>query len=71
MSAPSSKFSPAQRSALDCKIQSHSFICEGVTIEEQVFVGHGVVFVNDAYPRATTEAGDLKDGGDWESEARW
>ena len=50
----------------DCKIQSHSFICEGVTIEEQVFVGHGVIFVNDAYPRATTEAGGLKDAGDWE-----
>jgi UDP-2-acetamido-3-amino-2,3-dideoxy-glucuronate N-acetyltransferase len=49
----------------DCKIQSHSFICDGVTIEDEVFVGHGVVFVNDKFPRATTEAGDLAAEGDW------
>jgi acetyltransferase-like isoleucine patch superfamily enzyme len=49
----------------DCKIQSHSFICDGVTIEDEVFVGHGVVFVNDKFPRATTEAGVLAAEGDW------
>jgi acetyltransferase-like isoleucine patch superfamily enzyme len=49
----------------DCKIQSHSFICDGVTIEDEVFVGHGVVFVNDKFPRATTEAGELAAEGDW------
>jgi UDP-2-acetamido-3-amino-2,3-dideoxy-glucuronate N-acetyltransferase len=49
----------------DCKIQSHSFICDGVTIEDEVFVGHGVVFVNDKFPRATTESGELAAEGDW------
>lgn len=49
-----------------CKVQSHSFICEGVTIEDEVFVGHGVLFVNDKHPRATTEAGDLQGADDWE-----
>jgi acetyltransferase-like isoleucine patch superfamily enzyme len=53
----------------DCKIQSHSFICDGVTIEDEVFVGHGVIFVNDAHPRATTRAGVLKDARDWELQA--
>jgi UDP-2-acetamido-3-amino-2,3-dideoxy-glucuronate N-acetyltransferase len=48
-----------------CKVQSHSFVCEGVTIEDDVFVGHGVVFVNDKYPRATTADGDLQGTGDW------
>jgi len=48
-----------------CKVQSHSFVCEGVTIEDDVFVGHGVVFVNDKYPRATTDEGDLQGPGDW------
>ena len=48
-----------------CKISSHSFICEGVTIEDQVFVGHGVVFVNDSYPRATTDTGELQTAADW------
>ena len=48
-----------------CKISSHTFICEGVTIEDHVFVGHGVVFVNDSYPRATTETGELQTGADW------
>lgn len=48
-----------------CKISSHTFICEGVTIEDRVFVGHGVVFVNDSYPRATTAAGDLQTSADW------
>jgi UDP-2-acetamido-3-amino-2,3-dideoxy-glucuronate N-acetyltransferase len=48
-----------------CKISSHTFICEGVTIEDHVFVGHGVTFVNDLYPRATTPAGELQTGSDW------
>jgi acetyltransferase-like isoleucine patch superfamily enzyme len=48
-----------------CKISSHSFICEGVTIEDDVFVGHGVMFINDQYPRATTN-GSLQDEADWE-----
>ncbi len=48
-----------------CKVQSHSFVCEGVTIEDDVFVGHGVVFVNDKYPRATTDEGDLQGPEDW------
>jgi len=48
-----------------CKISSHTFICEGVTIEDNVFVGHGVVFINDSYPRATTAQGELKTEADW------
>src|SRR5690606_2758501 len=48
-----------------CKISSHTFICEGVTIEDDVFVGHGVVFVNDTYPRATTPLGRLQTDQDW------
>lgn len=48
-----------------CKISSHSFICDGVTIEDGVFVGHGVMFINDAYPRATNEDGTLQGGEDW------
>lgn len=50
----------------DCKIQSHTFICDGVTIEDEVFVGHGVVFVNDKYPAATNPEGGLKGDSDWE-----
>jgi UDP-2-acetamido-3-amino-2,3-dideoxy-glucuronate N-acetyltransferase len=49
----------------NCKISSHSFICEGVTVEDEVFIGHGVVFINDKYPRATTETGDLQTDADW------
>ena len=49
-----------------CKIGSHTFICEGVTIESGVFVGHGVTFVNDRYPRATTSSGELQTEADWE-----
>jgi acetyltransferase-like isoleucine patch superfamily enzyme len=49
----------------NCKIQSHSFICDGVTIEDEVFVGHGVIFVNDKYPRATTASGALQTEEDW------
>lgn len=49
----------------NCKISTHSFICEGVTIEDEVFVGHGVVFINDKYPRATTATGELQTEADW------
>jgi acetyltransferase-like isoleucine patch superfamily enzyme len=49
----------------NCKISSHSFICEGVTIEDEVFVGHGVVFINDSYPKATTTTGELQTEQDW------
>jgi acetyltransferase-like isoleucine patch superfamily enzyme len=49
-----------------CKIQSHTFICTGVRIEDEVFVGHGVVFVNDKHPRATTSDGVLEGPDDWE-----
>ncbi len=50
----------------NCKISSHSFICEGVTIEDEVFIGHGVIFINDKYPKATTETGELQTEEDWE-----
>ncbi len=49
-----------------CKISSHSFICEGVTIEDGVFIGHGVIFVNDRYPRAVNPDGSLQTENDWE-----
>ncbi len=49
-----------------CKISSHSFICEGVTIEDNVFIGHGVTFINDRFPRATRADGQLQDDSDWE-----
>ena len=49
----------------NCKISSHSFICEGVTIEDCVFVGHNVTFINDVYPRATTARGELQTADDW------
>ena len=52
----------------NCKISSHSFICEGVAIEDNVFVGHGVTFINDSYPRATTPQGELKTETDWNME---
>ncbi len=48
-----------------CKLSSHSFICEGVTIEDEVFIGHGVMFTNDKYPRATTAAGRPQGPADW------
>jgi UDP-2-acetamido-3-amino-2,3-dideoxy-glucuronate N-acetyltransferase len=51
-----------------CKISSHTFICEGVTIEDHVFIGHGVMFINDSYPRATTPTGDLQTEKDWKVE---
>jgi UDP-2-acetamido-3-amino-2,3-dideoxy-glucuronate N-acetyltransferase len=49
-----------------CKIQSHTFICDGVIIEDEVFVGHGVLFINDKTPRATTPDGKLQGDDDWE-----
>jgi acetyltransferase-like isoleucine patch superfamily enzyme len=49
----------------DCKISSHSFICEGVDIEDGVFVGHGVMFINDIYPMAVTKHGELQTRDDW------
>jgi len=51
-----------------CKISSHTFVCEGVTIEDNVFVGHGVTFINDSYPRATTPQGGLQTEADWKVE---
>ena len=53
----------------NCKISSHTFICEGVTIEDGVFVGHNVTFINDRYPRATNDSGQLQDEEDWQCEA--
>ena len=50
----------------NCKISSHSFVCEGVEIGDEVFVGHSVVFINDKYPRATTESGALQTEADWQ-----
>jgi acetyltransferase-like isoleucine patch superfamily enzyme len=47
------------------KLSSHSFVCEGVTIEDEVFIGHGVMFINDKYPHSTTEAGSLQSEADW------
>lgn len=49
----------------NCKISSHTFVCEGVAIEDNVFVGHGVMFINDLYPRATTSNGHLQTEQDW------
>ena len=52
----------------DCKISSHSFVCEGVTIQDRVFVGHHVVFINDRYPRATNGQGQMQTEADWSVE---
>jgi acetyltransferase-like isoleucine patch superfamily enzyme len=52
-----------------CKVSSHTFVCEGVNIEDNVFIGHGVTFINDSYPRATTEDGQLQTESDWRVEA--
>ena len=49
----------------NCKISSHTFICEGVTIDDGVFVGHGVMFINDPYPRAVNSDGSLQSAADW------
>jgi acetyltransferase-like isoleucine patch superfamily enzyme len=51
-----------------CKVSSHSFICEGVTLEDNVFIGHGVVFINDTYPRSTNHSGALQTEKDWQVE---
>lgn len=51
-----------------CKISSHAFICEGVVIEDEVFIGHGVIFVNDNFPRATTASGSVQTEADWKCE---
>jgi acetyltransferase-like isoleucine patch superfamily enzyme len=62
-------FVEIQRGAVvgrNCKISSHTFICDGVEIEDGVFVGHGVMFTNDIYPRAVTDAGGLQTAADWE-----
>jgi len=52
----------------NCKISSHSFVCEGVTIEDNVFIGHGVTFINDTFPRAATPEGELQTEKDWKVE---
>ena len=52
----------------NCKISSHTFICEGVTIEDNVFIGHSVTFINDSYPRATTADGSMQTEKDWKIE---
>jgi acetyltransferase-like isoleucine patch superfamily enzyme len=52
----------------NCKISSHSFVCEGVTIEDDVFIGHGVMFINDLFPRATSGDGKLQTEADWKVE---
>ena len=52
----------------NCKISSHTFVCEGVIIEDEVFVGHNVAFINDSYPRATAEGGQLQTEQDWKVE---
>ena len=62
-------FVEIQRGAIvgaSCKIQSHAFVCDGVEIGDEVFVGHGVLFINDRYPRATTEGGRLQTADDWQ-----
>ena len=51
-----------------CKISSHTFVCEGVEIQDNVFIGHGVTFINDSYPRATTASGELQTEVDWKVE---
>jgi len=51
-----------------CKISSHTFVCEGVNIEDNVFIGHSVTFINDAYPRSTTAEGELQTEADWKVE---
>ena len=50
----------------NCKVSSHTFICQGVTVEDEVFIGHGVIFINDRYPRAATADGALQSDADWQ-----
>jgi UDP-2-acetamido-3-amino-2,3-dideoxy-glucuronate N-acetyltransferase len=54
-----------------CKVSSHTFICEGVTIEDNAFIGHGVMFINDSFPRSTTLNGELQTEQDWKVEPTW
>ncbi len=67
-SARSSKSRRTRASAKRCKISSHTFICEGVVIEDNVFIGHGVTFINDSFPRATAPGGGLQTEADWKVE---
>ncbi len=62
------RFRRTRKSGANCKISTHTFICEGVTIEDNVFVGHGVTFINDSYPRATNEDGRPQTESDWKVE---
>src|SRR5215469_13958169 len=55
----------------NCKISSHSFICEGVRIDDDVFIGHNVTFINDSFPRATTQEGKMQTEKDWVVEPTW
>lgn len=55
----------------NCKISSHSFICEGVHIEDNVFIGHNVTFINDRFPRATNADGSIQTDADWKMEETW
>ena len=64
-SAPLSRSRRACGSANRCKISSHSFLCEGVTLEDEVFIGHGVTFINDRFPRATNADGASQTEADW------
>jgi acetyltransferase-like isoleucine patch superfamily enzyme len=67
-------FVEIQKSAVvgaNCKISSHSFICEGVRIEDDVFIGHNVTFINDSFPRATTPQGAMQTEQDWVVEPTW
>jgi UDP-2-acetamido-3-amino-2,3-dideoxy-glucuronate N-acetyltransferase len=52
----------------NCKISSHTFVCEGVTIEDDAFIGHSVTFINDSYPRSTTGSGQMQTEADWKVE---
>ena len=64
-------FVEIQKNALvgrNCKVSSHTFICEGVTVEDNVFIGHGVTFINDTYPRSTNEGGSMQTEADWKVE---
>jgi len=54
-----------------CKISSHTFICEGVMVEDEVFIGHNVTFINDRYPRSTRQDGGLQTEADWKCEKTW
>jgi acetyltransferase-like isoleucine patch superfamily enzyme len=64
--APFVEIQKGARVGRNCKISSHAFLCEGVTIEDEVFVGHHVVFINDRYPRATVPDGHLQTEADWQ-----